>query len=80
MIRWFATNGIAANFLMLGILGAGAYTAMTIPLEVTPSLSWDTVIIEIPYRGATAKDVEKSDSHTRRSVAGKRERNRTAQC
>ena len=28
MIRWFANNGIAANFLMLGILVAGVYTAI----------------------------------------------------
>lgn len=61
MIRWFANNGIAANFLMLGILVAGAYTAVyQVPLEVTPSLSWDTVMIEMPYRGATAKDVERA--------------------
>ncbi len=61
MIRWFATNGIAANFLMLSLLLAGVYTAFfRIPLEVTPSLSWDMVIVEIPYRGATAKDVERA--------------------
>ena len=60
MIRWFANNGIAANFLMLGILIAGAFTAYHIPLEVSPSLSWDTVMIEMPYRGGTAKDVEKA--------------------
>ena len=60
MIRWFAKNGIAANFLMLGILIAGVYTATQIPLEVSPTLSWDTVMIEMPYRGATAKDVERA--------------------
>ncbi len=61
MINWFARNGIAANFLMLGLLVAGVYTAIyQIPLEVTPSLSWDTVMIEMPYRGATAKDVERA--------------------
>jgi hypothetical protein len=55
MIRWFASNGIAANFLMAGILVAGVYTAFyRIPLEVTPARSWDTVMIEMPYRGATA--------------------------
>ncbi|MEO1970723.1 MAG: efflux RND transporter permease subunit [Pirellulaceae bacterium] len=61
MIRWFAENGIAANFLMLAILVAGTYTAIYhVPLEVTPALSWDTVMIEVPYRGATAKDVERA--------------------
>ena len=49
MIRWFAENGIAANFLMLAILVAGTYTAVNhVPLEVTPALSWDTVMIEVP--------------------------------
>ena len=61
MIRWFANNSIAANFLMIGILVAGAYAAVFhVPLEVTPTLSWDTVMIEMPYRGATAKDVERA--------------------
>ena len=61
MIRWFANNGIAANFLMLAILISGGYTAMNrIPLEVSPNLSWQTVSIEVPYRGGTAKDVERA--------------------
>ncbi len=61
MIRWFANNGIAANFLMLAILVAGIYTAIyRIPLEITPALSWNTVMIEMPYRGGTAKDVERA--------------------
>ena len=61
MIRWFANNGIAANFLMLAILVGGIYTAVfRTPLEITPSLSWRTVMIEMPYRGGTAKDVERA--------------------
>ncbi|MCA9217947.1 MAG: efflux RND transporter permease subunit [Planctomycetales bacterium] len=61
MIRWFANNSIAANFLMFGVLVAGIYTAIfQVPLEVTPAMNWNTVIIEMPYRGATAKDVERA--------------------
>lgn|GEM_PF-1587704 len=61
MIRWFARNGIAANFLMLAILAGGIYMAVfRIPLEITPALSWRTVMIEMPYRGGTAKDVERA--------------------
>ena len=46
---------------MIGILVAGVYVAMEhTVLEVTPKLSWETVIIEMPYRGATAKDVERA--------------------
>jgi len=61
MIRWFANNGIAANFLMLAILAGGIYMAVfRTPLEITPALSWRTVMIEMPYRGGTAKDVERA--------------------
>ena len=61
MIRWFANNGIAANFLMLAILVGGIYTAVfRTPLEITPALSYRTVMIEMPYRGGTAKDVERA--------------------
>ena len=61
MIRWFTVNGIAANFLMLAILVAAAYTAIFhIPLEVSPERSFEMVFVEVPYRGATAKDVERA--------------------
>ena len=60
MIRWFANNGIAANFLMVGILLAGLHAAFyRVPLEVTPTLSWNVVYMDMPYRGGTAKDVER---------------------
>ncbi|MFP6874851.1 MAG: efflux RND transporter permease subunit [Verrucomicrobiales bacterium] len=61
MIRWFANNGIAANLLMIGILLAGLHSAFfRVSLEVIPSDSgWEIIYMEIPYRGATAKDVEK---------------------
>ena len=61
MIRWFANNGIAANLLMLAILLAGLHSAFfRVSLEVVPSDSgWEIIYMEIPYRGATAKDVEK---------------------
>jgi len=61
MIRWFANNSIAANFLMVGILLTGLYTAFfRIPLEVIPSIDLNVVYISMSYRGATAKDVERA--------------------
>ena len=61
MIRWFTKNGIAANFLMIGVLLAGLYTAFfKIPLEVTPALSWNLVMMDMRYRGGPAKDIEKA--------------------
>ncbi len=61
MIRWFARNPIAANFLMLAILIAGAYTAFfKVPLEIEPSWKEQKVEVRITYNGATAKDIEKA--------------------
>ncbi len=61
MIRWFANNEIAANFLMVGLLLAGVYTAFfRVPLEVEPSRNYGGVYFSMPYRGGTAKDVEKA--------------------
>ena len=61
MIRWFATNGIAANFMMIAILLGGIYTAMYhIPLEVSPERSFESVMVRMSYRGGTAKDVEQA--------------------
>jgi multidrug efflux pump subunit AcrB len=61
LIRWFAVNGIAANFLMLAILLGGVYSAFyRVPLEVSPSLSLNSVRVEMNYLGGTAKDVERA--------------------
>ena len=61
MIRWFTKNSIAANFLMVGILLGGLYTAFfKVPLEVTPALSWNLVMMDMRYPGATPKDIEKA--------------------
>lgn len=61
MIRWFTVNGIAANFLMLAIIIGGVYTALfRVPLEVSPERSFETVVVDMTYRGGTAKDVERA--------------------
>ncbi len=59
MIRWFARNSYAANFLMLAILLAGAYSVMyKIPTEVTPSYRFSSIYVRIPLPGGTPKEVE----------------------
>ncbi|MCH7226519.1 efflux RND transporter permease subunit [Haloferula sp. A504] len=61
MIRWFARNHIAANFLMLAIMLAGVWSYMKrVPLEVQPSLLFNEVRIEVEYRGGSPADVEKA--------------------
>lgn len=61
MIRWFARNDIASNFLIVAILLWGGYSAMErVPLEVQPALKFNEVNIDVPYRGGSPDDVEKA--------------------
>ncbi len=61
MIRWFAKNDIAANFLLFGILAWGAYSAVEkVALEVQPSFQPDQIHISVNYRGGSPEDVEKA--------------------
>ncbi|MGJ8633488.1 MAG: efflux RND transporter permease subunit [Luteolibacter sp.] len=61
MIRWFAKNDIAANFLLFGILGWGLYSAVEkVPLEVQPPIQQEKIEIEVNYRGGSPADIEKS--------------------
>ncbi len=60
MIRWFTKNDIAANFVLVAILLAGAYMALyKIPLEVQPTRDYGQVRIDMTYRGGSPEDVEK---------------------
>lgn len=61
MIRWFAKNDVAANFLLLAILFLGLRAAFfEIPLEVRPRLELREVEIRMNYRGGTPEDVERT--------------------
>ncbi|MCP5538393.1 MAG: efflux RND transporter permease subunit [Akkermansiaceae bacterium] len=59
MIRWFARNDYAANFLMVAVLLAGAYAVFfKIPTEVTPSFRMSFIMVDIPLRGGAPREVE----------------------
>jgi multidrug efflux pump subunit AcrB len=61
MIRWFARNDIASNFLIVAILLWGGYSAVErVPLEVQPAFKFNEVQINVPYRGGSPEDVEKA--------------------
>ncbi|MEP4076396.1 efflux RND transporter permease subunit [Haloferula sp.] len=61
MIRWFARNDIAANFLMIGILLTGIWSYMNrVPLEVQPGMKFREVRIDVKYRGGSPEDVERA--------------------
>jgi multidrug efflux pump subunit AcrB len=62
MISFFARNGVAANLLLIAIVmaGAGALFSKRIPIEVFPEQESRTIVISVPYRGATPEEVEES--------------------
>ena len=61
MIRWFARNDIAANFLLFGILAWGIWSAVEkVALEVQPTLEINEIRIDVAYRGGSPADVEKA--------------------
>ncbi|MBK1792202.1 efflux RND transporter permease subunit [Persicirhabdus sediminis] len=59
MIRWFAQNSYAANFLLIAVILLGAYTAyFKTPVEVSPSYDIPVVRINVPMPGAAPTEVE----------------------
>lgn len=53
-----ASNHVAANLLMLLFLIGGLLFALNVKQEVFPRIELDTVIIEVPFPGATPQEVE----------------------
>lgn len=60
MIRWFARNGVAANVLMLVIAVGGLVSMLSLKRELFPELVLDTIVVEVPYPGASPEEVEES--------------------
>ena len=59
MIAWFARNSVAANLLMVSILMGGILAISNgVRLEIFPPADPDTIIVQVPLRGATPEDVE----------------------
>ena len=60
MIAWFTRNGVAANlamFLMVvGCIGA----LISIKRELFPQFSLDTIVVRVPYLGASPEEVEEA--------------------
>ena len=59
-IAWFAENHVAANLVMLVIIGAGIFTIPSITQELIPSIELDMISISVPYPGASPEEVEQS--------------------
>ena len=60
MIRRMVLNPVAANMLMILILGGGLAAALVIPRELFPEFSVDAITVTVPYPGASPGDIEQS--------------------
>ena len=58
LISWFIGNPVAANLLMVVLLVGGALSASNLQRQVFPTISPGTVVIAVPYPGATPAEVE----------------------
>ncbi|MEM6820402.1 MAG: efflux RND transporter permease subunit [Verrucomicrobiota bacterium] len=57
-IAWFARNHVAANCLMLAIIGVGLVSIIRMKIEIFPETSTDIVTVRVPYPGAAPEEVE----------------------
>jgi len=57
-IAWMAENHVAANLLMLVLLVGGLLFALNVKQEVFPRVDLDIITIEVPFPGATPREVE----------------------
>lgn len=57
-IAWMAQHSIAANLLMLLLIGGGIWTAFNIQKEVYPEFDLDIVSVSVSYPGAAPAEVE----------------------
>lgn len=57
-ISWMARNPVAANLLMIILLGGGIWTAFHIQKEVFPQFQLDVVEVSVEYPGAAPAEVE----------------------
>jgi multidrug efflux pump subunit AcrB len=58
LIAWWANNPVAANLLMLVIVGVGLLSAMSIKRTMMPEFDIDIISIAVPYPGAAPEEVE----------------------
>ena len=59
-IAFMASNPIAANLLMIGILAAGIASLAALEREAWPTLPFYTIEVSMAYPGASPEEVEES--------------------
>ncbi|MBV1883187.1 MAG: efflux RND transporter permease subunit [Pseudomonadales bacterium] len=63
LIAWFVKNPVAANLLMLLIMGSGLYSVTNlVPLEVFPDFAINSVNISVTHRAASPERIEEGIS------------------
>ncbi|MCB1202778.1 MAG: efflux RND transporter permease subunit [Verrucomicrobiae bacterium] len=62
MIAWFARNGVAANLLMLTVMGAGAWTLWQdkVPIEVFQDIPSRFISVSVPYPASSPEETEET--------------------
>ena len=58
LISWFIANPVAANLLMVVLLVGGSLSAYNLRSQVFPTISPGTVVVTVPFPGATPAEVE----------------------
>ncbi len=58
ILEFMATNTVAANLLMIGLLVGGFFMMGSVRQEVFPDTAADIVTISVPYPGASPSEVE----------------------
>ncbi|NOY26225.1 MAG: efflux RND transporter permease subunit, partial [Oligoflexia bacterium] len=57
-IAWMAHNHVTANLLMLMVIVAGLVGLSSVKQEIFPAFDLDTVVVTVPYPGASPAEVE----------------------
>ncbi len=57
-IAWMAHNPVSANLLMFALFVAGFIGLSTSKQEIFPAFTLDTVVVSVPYPGASPEEVE----------------------
>lgn len=58
IIAWFARNSVAANLLMLLIIGGGLYGVNSVQKQIFPQFELNFISVRVPYLGAAPQEVE----------------------
>ena len=60
LIRWFVSNKVVSNLLMVLIIVTGATTIPMLKMEVFPEIDLNIISVSAVYPGATPSDVEEA--------------------